>query len=239
MVQNLELAVLPLQSLAPVGRVKSLSKGRAKACKAASPYPVMEASSSGGEVKVMVPSLGTDALDNSMVVNNGFNAYHLLPTHVYATFEPVLALPQGPFSNVINTPIKWQVEDELKAESQKKLSPTTTTTVTTNTAARTIPWAKRIVGPVPEPRSTLMHKKGKMVFPLYRPRKRICLVSVQLNLISIFVFQSEHLLQVAKEPTIAPQTTWYLLDCVPDILIASSSTTIAASSSGSTLPLDS
>ncbi|KAE9391265.1 hypothetical protein BT96DRAFT_945517 [Gymnopus androsaceus JB14] len=150
------------------GRVKSLSKGRAKACKAASPYPVMEASSSGGEVKVMVPSLGTDALDNSMVVNNGFNAYHLLPTH-----NQFSALPQGPFSNVINTPIKWQVEDELKAESRKKLSPTTTTAVTTNTAARTIPWAKRI----------LMHKKGKMV---------------------------------AKEPTIAPQTTWYLLDCESD-----------------------
>ncbi|KAE9383701.1 hypothetical protein BT96DRAFT_1008871 [Gymnopus androsaceus JB14] len=73
--------------------VKSLSKGRVKACEAASPYPALEASSSGGEVKVMVPSL-----------------------------EPVLALPQGPFSDVINTPIKQQVEDELKAESRKKIS---------------------------------------------------------------------------------------------------------------------
>ena len=40
------------------GRVKSSSKGRAKAREAASPYPASEASSSGGEVKVMVPSLG-------------------------------------------------------------------------------------------------------------------------------------------------------------------------------------
>ncbi|KAE9400705.1 hypothetical protein BT96DRAFT_919353, partial [Gymnopus androsaceus JB14] len=89
-----------------------------------------------------------------------------------ASDEPILALPQCPFSDVTNTPIKRRVEDGLEAGSRKKPSATTTT--------------------------ALVHKKGKMVFPLYRPRKRIRQVSV------------------AKEPTIAPQTTWYLSDCESD-----------------------
>ncbi|KAE9399777.1 hypothetical protein BT96DRAFT_681799 [Gymnopus androsaceus JB14] len=100
-----------------------------------------------------------------------------------ANDEPILALPQGSFSDVINTPIKRRVEDGTEAGSRKKPSATTT-----NTAARTRPWARRIVGP-------LVYKK---VFPLYRPRRRIRPVSV------------------TEEPTIVPQITWYLSDCKSD-----------------------